>query len=183
MSEEANESQENQEGSGGRSPLVSVIVSVIVLALAAGGGFAVYQFVLAPRLAADGEDTEPAEMASDAIPVNPVNVQFDQRFVNVMRDNDEPAAMLVFQVTLECSDQITANIIDLHRPRFEDMLIKLHDSRTRDELDDVLALKSSIQRQAEQRANDLLDRLLHESAAEHRVTDVFHNLFMVQDQS
>lgn len=157
----------------------TLIVVAIVLALAGGGGLMVYRFFVAPRLATDDSTVEAA--VEDAIPVIPVNVEFPQKFVNIMREANEPASTLVFQVTLECNNQATADLINLHKIRFEDMIIKLHDSRTRDELDDVLALKTSIQRQAKQKANDLLQRL-GAPPEEMQVTDVFHNLFMVQDQ-
>lgn len=162
------------------SIISTLIVVAIVLALAGGGGFFLYRLAIAPRLA---DDTAAVETApEDVIPVMPVNVEFPQKFVNIMREANEPASTLVFQVTLECNNQETANLINMHKIRFEDMIIKLHDSRTRDELDDVLALKVSIQRQAKQKANDLLQRL-GAPPGEMQVTDVFHNLFMVQDQA
>lgn len=163
----------------GNGIISTLIVVAIVLALAGGGGLFLYRFVIAPRLATDDAVAEAA--VEDAIPIMPVNVEFPQKFVNIMRDAKEPASTLVFQVTLECNNQATANLINMHKIRFEDMLIKLHDSRTRDELDDVLALKTSIQRQAKQKANDLLQRL-GAPPDEMQVTEVFHNLFMVQDQ-
>ena len=156
----------------------TLIVVAIVLALAGGGGFFVYRFVIAPRLATDNGAPE---VVADEIPAMPINVEFPQKFVNIMRVANEPASTLVFQVTLECNNQQTADLINMHKIRFEDMIIKLHDSRTRDELDDVLALKTSIQRQAKQKSNDLLQRL-GAPEGEMQVTEVFHNLFMVQDQ-
>lgn len=168
------------EAEGGGSGIVSTLIVVaIVLAVAGGAGLLVYRFAIAPRLAED--PAAPEAPAEDPIPLMPVNVEFPQKFVNIMREGNEPASTLVFQVTLECNNQPTADLINMHKIRFEDMIIKLHDSRTRDELDDVLALKTSIQRQARQKANDLLQRL-GAPPEEMQVTDVFHNLFMVQDQ-
>lgn len=170
-----NEVTNEDEPSGGM--VSTLIVVAIVLALAGGAGFFLYRFAIAPRLA---PDSGTAQAAEDVIPVMPVNVEFPQKFVNIMRQANEPASTLVFQVTLECNNPATANLINTHKIRFEDMIIKLHDSRTRDELDDVLALKTSIQRQAKQKANDLLLRL--GASSDMQVTEVFHNLFMVQDQ-
>lgn len=182
MSDEAKAEEQKGEEKPGGNPLVPIIIAAVVLSIAAGGGFGVYRFVLAPRLAVQDPGEADSTLPDDTIPKSPVSLQFDQKFVNLVRDGDGPAAILVFQVTLECANQATFDVIAMHRIRFEDMLIKLHDSRTRVELDDTLALKTSIQRQAKQKANDLLQRLQAKPNPENRITGVFHNLFAVQEQ-
>lgn len=182
MSDEAKTEEENVEEKAGGNPLIPIVIAAVVLLIAAGGGFGVYRLVLAPRLAVDDPGGDDPTLPDDTIPPNPVSLQFDQKFVNLVRDDDSPAAILVFQVTLECANQVTFDTIVKHRIRFEDMLIKLHDSRTRAELDDTLALKTSIQRQARQKANDLLRRVQAKPDPENQITGVFHNLFAVQEQ-
>lgn len=153
-----------------------------VLAIAAAGGVATYWFVLAPMLSTDGEDV--VEAAPRDIPLNPVYVALEDRFVNViMNDPATPASTLVYGVTLECNNQMTADLVKAHMPRFVDMINKLHSSITRDELDDTLLITESIQRQALQKANDILERIQGEPVnPEIRVTAVSHQMFAVEDK-
>lgn len=148
--------------------------------LAVLAGLLTFRFVLTPMLAPP--DMAALDEVEDLIPLAPVMLMFDTAFVNVIREGDYPASMLVFGVTLECMNQETADIIEYHKPRFIDMIIKMHDSRTRAELDDSLSLKNSIQRQAVQKCNDLLRRLQVSPDPDIKVTAVFHHSFTVQDQ-
>ncbi len=174
--------EEAEEAKGG-NPLFFIIVVVLVLLIAGVAGFLVFRMFLAPKLVVE-EDTGEVDggaMQLD-IPENPQPMTLDTHFVNVMRDAGEPASTLVFQVTIECANLETFALVDMHKSRFEDMITKLHDSRTRDELDDVLQLKNSIQRQAVQKSNDLIKRLqLGEPNPEIRITAVFHNTLAVQE--
>ncbi|MCH7910358.1 MAG: hypothetical protein IIB38_12160 [Candidatus Hydrogenedentes bacterium] len=181
MSEETNEEQVVAPApTKGVGQIIRIGVGGAAVLLAVLAGLLTFRFVLAPML-------EPPEMAAmeeveDPIPLAPVMLMFDTSFVNVIREGDFPASTLVFGVTLECMNQETANLIEYHKPRFIDMIIKLHDSRTRVELDDSLTLKNSIQRQAVQKCNDLLRRLQASPNPDIKVTAVFHHSFTVQDQ-
>ena len=175
------ENKEEQEQAPPRdfSRIIRLGVGIAAILVAVLAGLLPFRLVLAPPLRAP----EMAEMDEDydPIPVHPVMFMLDTAFVNVVREGDFPAATLMFGVTLECNNQLTADLIGMHRARFVDMIIKLHDSRTRVELDDTLALKISIQRQAMQKCNDLLRRLQASPDSEVRVTAVFHHTFTVQD--
>lgn len=180
MAEEEEEQEEESPQKKGRG-VIQLIVVGAVIALAAIGGLATYMFVIAPMLGEDEASEETASVLDDKIPVLPVTIVLEQTPVNVVREGAGPASMLLFGVTLECNDQETANLVQLHRARFVDIIGKLHDSRTRDELDDVLLIKESIQRQALQKCNDLLERLQEEPAENIRITAVLHHTFVVQD--
>jgi len=162
---------------GGLSRVLILMAVVLVAAIA---GISTYLFVLSPLL----DEAEPVEQAAltDAIPQNPVMIDFPQTAVNVIRDGQGPASTLLFGVTLECKNPETAVLVDTHRARFVDIINKLHDSRTRSELDDTLLIKESIQRQALQKCNALLDRLHETDDQNIRITAVLHHTLVVQDQ-
>ena len=180
MAEEEQEQQpkDGKDGKGAGALIRMGIVAFVVLG-AAVGGFVTFQFVLAPMLADEdgGEEAEP----KTTIPLNPVTIAFDDSFVNVMREDEAPASTLVYGVTLECNNQMTADVVEAYLPRFVDMIGKLHDSRTRSELDDVLSLKESIQRQALQKCNAMLKKMQDDPDPAIRITAVFHHTFAVQD--
>lgn len=180
MAEEVDEGQEPQEpvakkGGG----IAKIAVPVLIVIVAGVGGFATFRFVIAPMLATSDE-VHIDEPASE-LPVTPTMVVLESSFVNVIREGDLPASTLLFGVTLECNNQATADLINAYLPRIIDMINKLHDSRTRAELDDVLVLKESIQRQALQKCNDVLKRLQPKPDPAIKVTAVFHHSFAVQD--
>ena len=176
MADEINKEGAEEESGGGVSKIILVLGVVLVAAI---GGLSTYLFVLKPML----DDTEVALQVSseDAIPVAPVELEFPQTPVNVMREGQAPAATLLFGVTLECNNAETADLVSSHRARFVDMINKLHDSRTRSELDDTLLIKESIQRQALQKANDILTRLQENPSESIRITSVMHHTFVVSD--
>lgn len=179
MAEEVKEEQQEETPSKSSGAMVKAGIAVGVIVAAVVGGLLFYRLVLGPMLGSSGEEEGEGEQIS--IPLNPVMVVFEDTFVNVMRDGDMPAATFLFGVTLECINQETADIIGVHHARFVDMLNKLHDSRTRGELDDVVVLKESIQRQALQKCNDLLRRIEGNPDTDNLVTAVFHQTFAVQD--
>lgn len=179
MAEEVNEERPENEPSGAMGKIILVLGVVLVAAI---GGLSTYLFVLKPMLEEAAEVAASEQVSDeDPIPLFPVEVEFPQAFVNVIRDGQAPAATLVFGVTLECENRDTANLVGVHRARFVDIINKLHDSRTRSELDDVLLIKESIQRQAKQKLNHLLRRLQAEPADNIRITSVLHHTFAVQD--
>jgi flagellar basal body-associated protein FliL len=155
---------------------------IIRLVLAAGaGGFATWLFVLAPMLASPDDEEGVAEAAEPSIPLNPVMFAFEDAFVNVIMDAELPASTLVYGVTFECANQQTVALITTHKARFVDMLLKLHSGLHRKDLDAPTLIQESIQRQAIQKANDILRRL-GADPAQIRVTAVFHHSFLVDDK-
>lgn len=177
MADEVNEEVAEERSGGGIGKIILVLGVVLVAAIA---GLSSYLFVLKPML----DETEVAVQIDpeDIIPLAPAMVEFPATPVNVMREGQMPASTLLFGVTLECENALTAELVSAHRARFVDMINKLHDSKTRAELDDTFIIKESIQRQILQKANDILMRLQVESSESIRITAVFHHTFVVQDQ-
>ena len=175
--QEAEAPEASETGRGGRSFVKIGIFAAVILG-AALAGFFVFRFVLAPMLGPQEEagdsDEEPLGI------ISPFTVAFDDGFVNLRREGDMSAATLLFGITLECSTQGTIDLIDLYKPRFTDLLHKLHDSRTREEVDDTLNFKKSVQKRALQKCNDLLKQIQGEET-DHFVTAVFHHALAVQD--
>ena len=177
MAEEAKEPEGGGESKGGK---LGLILMLAVMLLAIGGGLAVYFMVIAPKFADPGE-VDVVEDPTDFIPTAPQYVKFDPSYVNLMREGDANSATLMYQVTFECADAMTLAKVEAHKARFVDMLNKLHGSRTMDEVDDIVAFQESVQRQAKQKANDLLKRLAEgdELGQDYVVTAVFHEQCMV----
>jgi len=179
MAEETNE-EEVKEKKGG---LVGKLIIPMVLLLAVGAGLGVYFGIIAPRLAPEEgmEDLPEIEVAD--IPAQPVPFVLEDNYVNVLREGTNPASTLIFGVTLECNGTATSSIVELYATRFVDIVNSLHDSRTRDELDDMLEFKNSVREQAMQKMNDLLVKIQGEDVQEDiRITDIIHRKCMVQDQ-
>lgn len=170
------QSQGEQASGGGFGRILLVVAVVLVAAIA---GLSTYLFVLAPMLKKPDAVVQ-AEVV-EAMPANPVFIEFPQTPVNVIREGEMPASTLLFGVTLECNNPETAALVQAHRARFVDIINKLHDSRTRSELDDTLLIKESIERQALQKCNDLLRRLQDTPNDDIKITAVLHHTFVVQD--
>lgn len=180
MSEETAETQEQPSAKGGGGIFKLAMMALIVL-VAAGGGFATYQFVLAPMLAppATEEETEPREY----VPLNPVAMDFQDNYVNViMEEPGIPASTLVFAVTFECNNQETYDFIDMYMARFTNLVNNLHESTRRSELDDLREFEKGVQRDAMRQANALLQRVQAEPKDDILVTGVFHRVLMVEDK-
>lgn len=175
--QDAESPEAGETGGGGRSFVKIGIFAGVILG-AAIAGFLVFRFVLAPMLGPPEEGDESDEDFLGLI--SPYTVAFDDGFVNLRREGDMAAATLLFGITLECSTQDTIDLIELYKPRFTDLLHKLHDSRTRAEVDDTLTFKKSVQKQALQKCNDLLKQIQGEET-DHFVTAVFHHALAVQD--
>lgn len=166
---------------GGGMGRILMLVGVVLIA--AIGGLATYLFVLAPVLKDPAAEHEAKAEDTDehALPEHAAMVELPNVVVNVMREGDAPAALLSFGVTLECNNEETAHLVEEHKARFVDIINKLHESRTRKELDDTLLIKESIQRQALQKVNELLRKLQHEPEESVKITAVLHQNFVVQD--
>lgn len=180
MAEDAKAKKEDApEASGGG--LGKILMPVGLLLVAAIAGLATYLFVLSPMLAEQVESEEAKASTDEMLPSAPVVIELPDSFVNVIRDGDMPSSILLYGVSIECNNAETAQLVEAHRARFVDIINKLHDSRTRSELDDTLLMKESIQRQAVQKANDLLRRLQEKPQDDIRITAVLHQKFAVQD--
>lgn len=175
MAEEEKE-QSEETGGGGLGKIVLIAGVVLVAGIA---GLSTYLFLLRPMLTSLPEDGQ--AQSEELMPVGAFEIEFPQTPVNVMREGDAPAATLLYGVTLECTTQETVDLIAAHKGRFVDMFHKLHASRTRDDLDDVLLITDSIQKQLLQKCNDLLKRLQVEPDESIRITSVLHHTFVVQD--
>lgn len=174
-----------EKGGGGMGRLLMMAGVVLVAAI---GGLATYLFVLAPVLKdpaaeAHGEEHAEAHGEDEHVPHHAESIELPTVVVNVMREGDGPAPLLQFGMSIECSDHATAQLVEQYKPRFVDIINKLHDSRTRKELDDTLLIKESIQRQALQKTNELLKKLQAKPKDEVRITAVLHHTFVVQDPS
>jgi flagellar basal body-associated protein FliL len=180
MPEEKKKEAEPPKSGGGLGRLLLLVGVILVAAI---GGLATYLFVLAPMLKDPNTHAEARahEEGDQAIPHDAVPVDLASVVVNVVRDGNSPAAILQFGVTLECNNEETAKLVEAHKARFIDIINKLHDSRTRSELDDTLLIKESIQRQALQKTNELLKKLQEKSKDEIKITAVLHHTFVVQD--
>lgn len=177
------EEQKSADASGGgvKKLLRSLGLIVGVILVAGAGGVAAFFFVLKPMLQASA--TTPAE-PDDTIPISAVEVSFDMNFVNlIMPDENMPTSTLLFSITLSCANQPTADIINAHKARFSDTIIKLHDGHTRaDVMTDPRVLKESIQKQVVQESNRLLARLSPgEGKVPIKVLDALHTQFAVSD--
>lgn len=176
--------EDNQEGGGapGGSRL-GFLLPLGVILLAVAGGLLVYYFVIAPKFADPGE-VEVVDDPTDFIPEVPQYYEFEPAYVNLMREGDDAADTLMYAVTFECADTATLTMVETHKARFTDMLNKLHGSRTREEVDDIVAFQESVQRQAKQKANAMLTELDQNSEMAEGpfvVTAVFHTQCMVAE--
>ncbi len=171
-----------EKGGGGMGRLLMMAGVVLVAAI---GGLATYLFVLAPVLkdpaAEHGEEHAAEHEDEEHVPHHPESIQLPTATVNVMREGDGASPLLQFGVTIECNDAATAHLVEAHKARFIDIINKLHDSRTRKELDDTLLIKESIQRQALQKSNELLKKIQDKPKDNIRITAVLHYAFVVQD--
>lgn len=182
MADKKEKPAETPAKGGGMGRLLMMAGVILVAAI---GGLATYLFVLAPVLkdphAEHGEAHAEEHGEEEHIPHHAVNVQLPTVVVNVMREGDGPAPLLQFGVTLEVSNHATELTVEQYKARFVDIINKLHDSRTRKELDDTLLIKESIQRQALQKCNELLKKIQDKPNDENKITAVLHHTFVVQD--
>ena len=157
-------------------PAIIVVAAIIVALL-------LFQLVVKPRLASSGSGDEEAP-PPPTIPLEGVTVDFEEFTTNAKLEPDEdgPAALFIYHVALECSNQAVADVVSANKPRFRDIVGRVHEFRTRDELNDPL-LKKSIKKQVLQETNQALNELLRENAApENRITAVFYDKWFIYDR-
>lgn len=170
--------RDGESGGGGGIIRLAVVLLGVVL-IGATASLVVWEFVLQPRLV----DAVPqAERRGAAIPPEPFMVPFDTSLATVvMPDQDFLASTLMYAVELECSDPIAKASVIQHKARFIDMIRKLHQGRTRAELNDPMT-DDTIQQQIVQKSNSILSEIVINNKADSRVTNAFHTQWYVKDE-
>ena len=138
-------------------------------------GVLVWFFVVKPRLTAEVEPPPSPAMLQVAVP-------FDETTVTLIMPDREKmlASLLIYKITLDCSNQYTADLVGKYQPRFVDLIRKSHSYKTRAEMDDPL-VEESIRRQILQSGNALIQEIEGKEVPENRIVAVYHEKFVVQD--
>ena len=165
------------KSSGMLGTLIAVIVAIVV---AVAGGLAVYLFVLAPRF--QSEPTETVEPAPpDVIPPEAVAYDFKEAQAAARAETaDSPASVLIYSVSMICSNEETKKLIEKNSQWFIAMLAEKHSGKTKAELNDP-ATKKSITREALEEGNSLLRRLQPKPDQKNRIIQVLHLKYSVFD--
>jgi flagellar basal body-associated protein FliL len=139
-------------------------------------GLLVFRLVVQPRL-----NVEPVEQTATTN-LNTVPFPFEDAFVTVIMPSENMlASTLLYEVTFDCSDQETFNLVTKYKSRFVAMLRKLHSYKTRAELDDPL-VEESIRKQILQESNALIMEILGGEDPEKRIVAVYHEKFYIKDE-
>ncbi len=196
MADEKGKSKEKQSEEtaspekAAKSRTLVVLLGAVVVSLVAGA--ALTWFVLVPKMGgAHGEESAATEHADEAapgdkIPEGAAMVSFDESFANViMPDPNIPSSKLMYKVAFLCSSAEVAELITKNKPLFENILATLHGYHTRAELDDPL-VKQSIQKEALQQSNALLEQLVTEKEKKKakeplKILRVVHSNWAVHD--
>ncbi|HOZ47417.1 MAG TPA: hypothetical protein PLO37_13730 [Candidatus Hydrogenedentes bacterium] len=168
--------EQTKPKSGSVGKIVLIVVLIIVPAMAA---LATYRFVLAPMFAPPEEQQAPPE-SENKIPLGAVMVDFSELRATVDTGNPNKPALLQYSVTMACANSETLLLIEAWRQLFQAMLVRLHDSRTKDELVDAAA-KDEMLRQIKQEANTILKRIQKSEDSEVRVLEVMYTEYTVLD--
>jgi flagellar basal body-associated protein FliL len=164
------------EGTKGKRSIIRVLGVVLgIIMTFAIIGLLVFRLVVQPRLSED-----PAQPKA-TVNLNTVSVPFDDAYVTVIMPSENMlASTLQYNVTFDCSNQETADLVNKYRPRIVAMLRKLHSYKTRAELDDPL-VEESIRKQILQETNALLTEIVGGEDPEIRIVAVYHGKFYIQD--
>lgn len=155
--------------------MVVIGISVLGPAVLALG---LFTFVLHPMLV-DAPVEEKKEEVEEEFPKEAKTIQFDEVQATVLTNNaDGPAPLLLYQVAMACSDELTLKVVEEKKAWFSSMINKLHRNRTRTELNDP-AVQEAILRQAKQEANLLLKKLDPECAGQ--ILEVMHIKYTLVD--
>lgn len=156
----------------------TVVTMLVVAIVAAGAGIAVYATVLAPRLSGEAHKRPP----EGKIPHTAKDVAFEEDMVTVQpNDTNRPAPILLYSMSLKCSNEVAAKLVEEDKAYFKEMIADLHRYKTRAELDDPLT-KENIKKEALKKANLRLERLQEEPKEDVRVLEATHTKFTVVDQ-
>ena len=176
---EVEEGQQEEE-SGGKGGLIRLLVVLFSVALiGATVSLVVWKLLLKPRLA------DPELVVASTTPqilADPFMVPFDASLTTVkMPSEDFLASTLMYAIELECSDQIAMDLVMKHKARYIDMIRRMHQGRTREELNDPMT-DDNIQKQIVQESNAILSAILVENEADSRVTSAFHTQWYIKDE-
>ncbi|MBI5095118.1 MAG: hypothetical protein HZB26_22115 [Candidatus Hydrogenedentes bacterium] len=171
-----------KEGKGSFLGKIGLYAGVAIVAAVLA--VAVFLFVIKPKLTAEpgaeGAVEEKGGKGKEAEVITPV--QFDPAMTTIlMNDPNVPASILMFQVSMECANAETAELVKQHKSKFAAMLSELHSYRHREELNDP-ATKKSIEKVALQKANDILQQYLVKPDPKIKIVDVFHESWVVEDK-
>ncbi len=176
MADEETTAEPTSEGKGSLVRKLGLALGIVMISAILG--LVTFKFALAPLFASSENETPPAEL----IPASAVTVAFDETFVNcIMPEEDMPMSQFVYQVTLECANPETAALVEANRARFNAAINDLHQFRKREDLTKQ-SVKSEIERQVLETANNTLLRLQLQPDANIRITDVFHGKWAIADQ-
>jgi len=164
------------EGTKGKRSIIRVLGVVLGIVMTfAIIGLLVFRLVVQPRLTED-----PAQPAA-TVNLNTVPFPFEDAYVTVIMPSENMlASTLLYEVTFDCSNQETFNLVTKYKSRFVAMLRKLHSYKTRAELDDPL-VEESIRKQILQESNALIMEILGGEDPEMRIEAVYHEKFYIQD--
>lgn len=155
----------------------TLVTMLVVAIVAAGAGIGVYATVIAPKLSGE----KPKEAPKDKVPPTAKSVAFEEDVITILApEKGAPAPMLLYSMSLLCSDEEAAKLVEADKAYFKEMLADLHRYKKREELDDPL-IKEGIKKEALKKSNERLERLQVEPKEEVRVLDVFHTKFTVVD--
>lgn len=159
------------------SPLFFIIAAAGTVLVAATAAVLVFAFVIKPRMAAATEEKAPTSPLANA-----VSVPFDEAYVTlIMESPDIPSSILQYKVTMDVSNQETADLIARFKPRFIALIREAHSYRRRDEMTSDPMLEKSILRQVQQESNKMLQELQPTPKEQNRIIDVYHEKFFIQD--
>jgi flagellar basal body-associated protein FliL len=174
MADTAEESAAQTEPRAKRSIVRMLGIGLGIVLIFAIAGLLVFRFVVQPRL-----NTDPN--VQPRVILNTIPVPFEETFTTVIMPSENMlASTLLYKVSMECSDQATADLIAKYRPRFVAMIRKLHSYKTRAELDDPL-VEESIRKQILQEANALIAEIQGGENPKNRIVAVYHEKFYIQD--
>lgn len=178
MAEENPQQVAQTPKSGGLSKFVMPIAVLLGAAVVA---LVLFKYVLLPRLS--GEPKPKEEVAEGPVELTPV--EFPDFTTNVKTTNPEEASgLFIYSVTLECGSKLAAEVVGAHKSHFRDLISRLHEFKTREELNDPL-FKDSVKKQVLQEANEALKEYLkHEEEVkpEDRITAVYHDKWFTYDR-
>ena len=160
--------------------IFKVAIVTVILCIPGILAVVVFKLVLQPQMARD-VTPEIARRVDDVIPLEAVTIPFDQTFATALQESsDVPASILMYQVSLECSNKETAALVTKHKSRFASMINDVHQFRSRAELDDR-QVKLNMEKEIKVKANEILRRAQSEPKSANQILAVFHDVYTVKD--
>lgn len=156
MAEEQNAENTEKKKS---SIIMTAALFLAALLVPASIGLGLFKFFVMPKLAMN--DTVMAAPPDDipAFPETMTTVVFDELLVTVQSDDPDLASpLLQIKVALSCADEMTSGTVEGKKEYFAAEILRLHQGRTRSELNDPL-VQNSILEQIKQQSNILLKKL------------------------